>query len=302
MHKPLTMLDGFLLVGGLVAVGLLLQWALGPVVWDAFAFPVNALVLTAFVATIVTVHALRRRVRLFRFLATGGAAVPALVAVVALTIVMGLTRQDAHGTGTAHMTAFWPFVLVYAYVALLLGLVVLRRLADRLAGRSHHSRWQDVAFLLNHVGLFLTMTTATLGNADIQRYQMITTLGQTEWRALDDQRRVRELPLAIRLDRFIMETYADGSPRRFASEIQILTREGRAYAATVDVNHPVKVAGWKIYQHGYDTQRGAESEISILQLVRDPWLPAVYTGIGMMLAGAACLFLFGARRKEKNAV
>jgi hypothetical protein len=53
------------------------------------------------------------------------------------------------------------------------------------------------------------------------------------------------------------------------------------------------VDGWKIYQFGYDTQQGANSRISILELVSDPWLPFVYTGIYMMLAGAVCMFVLG---------
>jgi hypothetical protein len=44
---------------------------------------------------------------------------------------------------------------------------------------------------------------------------------------------------------------------------------------------------------------GSMSNISILELVSDPWLPAVYTGIYMMLAGAVCMFILGVRRKSK---
>ena len=97
--------------------------------------------------------------------------------------------------------------------------------------------------------------------------------------------------MGIKLQHFILEEYPDGSPRRFASEIQIFTRNGKKYAATVDVNKPVKFDGWKIYQYGYDVERGAQSEYSILEVVSDPWLPAVYVGIFMMLAGALSLFL-----------
>ncbi len=45
---------------------------------------------------------------------------------------------------------------------------------------------------------------------------------------------------------------------------------------------------------------GAQSQISILELVSDPWLPLVYTGIYMMLAGAVCMFLSGGRRKTES--
>ena len=47
------------------------------------------------------------------------------------------------------------------------------------------------------------------------------------------------------------------------------------------MNKPVEVDGWKIYQYGYDTQMGPMSQTSILELVSDPWLPLVYTGIYM---------------------
>ena len=144
-------------------------------------------------------------------------------------------------------------------------------------------------FLLNHLGLFVALTTATLGNADMQRVKMIITVGEPEWRALTQQGAVKEMPIAIELKKFIMETYD--------SEIQIMTKTGKNIETTIDVNKPCEVDGWKIYQFGYDTQMGAESQISILELVSDPWLPLVYTGIYMMLAGAVCMFVVGGRRR-----
>jgi len=135
------------------------------------------------------------------------------------------------------------------------------------------------------------MTTATLGNADIQRLKMITVKGEPEWRALTSQQQIMEMPIAIELKEFVMETYDDGSPKRFASDIEILTKTGKHIETIVEVNKPVEVDGWKIYQYGYDTQMGAMSQTSILELVSDPWLPLVYTGIYMMLAGAVLMML-----------
>ena len=63
----------------------------------------------------------------------------------------------------------------------------------------------------------------------------------------------------------------------------MLTKSGKDIQATVDVNKPVEVDGWRIYQYGYDTAMGAMSQTSILELVSDPWLPLAYTGIYMML-------------------
>lgn len=281
------MKEGLLIGGGLIMAGLALQLSVGQVRWEAFAWPVNGYVFGGFLMLIATVFLLQKQVYAFQFLGTHQAAIPAMVYAVVLTIIMGLTRQQVGGTWLNDMLSFWPFVLIYVYIALILGLTILRRLF------SFHHLKKDLPFLLNHLGLFLALTTATLGNADMQRLKMITAVGEPEWRALDANGIVREMPLAIELKKFIMETYDDGSPRRFASEIQILTKTKKNINATVDVNKPYEVDGWKIYQFGYDTQQGANSRISILELVSDPWLPFVYTGIYMMLAGAVCMFVLG---------
>ena len=287
------MKEGFLIGGGLIVAGLILELSVGQVVWEAFAWPVNGIVLAAFVAMIVAMHLLRKKVYAFRFLSTYQAAIPVMCYAVVLTIIMGLTRQSNNGSWINNMVTFWPFVLIYVYMALIVGLVVLK-------SALHLKTPSKIVAGLFHLGLFITMTTATLGNADMQRVKMITAIGEPEWRALDQQGRVKEMPLTIELKRFIMETYDDGSPRRFASEIQILTKSEKNIQATVDVNKPVEVDGWKIYQYGYDTSMGAKSNTSILELVSDPWLPYVYLGIYMMLAGGVLMFVTGVRRKEEK--
>ena len=172
------MKEGFLIGGGLIIAGLMLELSAGPIDWDSFRWPVNGIVLAGFLALIAAIFLLRKKVYGFQFIGTYNAAIPALV-------------------------------------------------------------------------------------------------------------------YAFELKEFIMETYDDGSPKRFASDIQILTQTGKNIETTVEVNKPVEVDGWKIYQYGYDTQMGAMSQTSILELVSDPWLPLVYTGIYMMLAGAVCMFIKG---------
>ena len=210
-----------------------------------------------------------------------------------------------------HMLSFWPFVLIYAYIAVILGLVVLRQLKSwaaaarlsRLARPRIFSIFTLNFSLLSHLGLFLAMTTATLGNADVQRLKMMTVKGEPTCWAVSQQNIMVQLPFTIELKDFILETYDDESPKRFASAI-LITPRNTAFAsgmeATVEVNKPVEVEGWKIYQYGYDTQMGAMSQISILELVSDPWLPFVYTGIYLMMGGAVCMFVFGGRKRQSG--
>ena len=293
--KPWNMKEGFLIGGGLIIAGLALQLSVGPVVWDAFAWPANGIVLSGFFVLLTTMVYLRKKIYAFQWMSTYQAAIPAMVYAVVMTIIMGLTRQQVNGTWLNNMLSFWPFVLIYVYITVILGLTIHRRLRQMIRGKV--SMKHDISFMLNHLGLFIALITATLGNADMQRVKMITTVGEPEWRAMTQEGAVKEMPIAIELKKFIMETYDNGSPKRFASEIQILTKTGKNIETTVDVNKPYEVDGWKNYQYGYDTQMGAESQISILELVSDPWLPLVYTGIYMMLAGAVCMFVIGGRRR-----
>ena len=319
-RKPWTLSEGFLIGLGLIIVGLVLQLSIGPIDWSLFAWPVNIIALAALLLVVVGIFALRRRIYVCQFLGTYTAAVPALCYGVVLTVVMGLTRQTpatssfGENLWLSDMLMFWPFVLIYTYIALILGLVILKRIVPSRPlsypprGMKKASPRGGLVGALFHLGLFIALTTATLGNADKQRLQLYVTnnpqlanlftgaelFHQYESTAIDDTGRRHELPLAIELKQFIMEMYDDSiTPRRFASEVIIYSEADRhKYAATIEVNKPVEVDGWKIYQKDYRvTEAGDDCQLSILELVSDPWLPWVYAGIYLMLAGAVCFML-----------
>ena len=284
--KPWGMTAGGWVCCGLVVAGLLLQMLVGPVRWSMMGWPVNIIVLTVLLLFITLAHICRSRVYLFRWMSTLQAGIPALVACVMLTMLMGVTRQVPAGhvptdpIGITDMLSFWPFVLVYVWLILLIGMVCLTRL--------HHPTWRTIPFLLNHFGLFLALVAGTLGNADMQRLRMIAQEGKIEWRAIDVHHRVHKLPIAIALHDFSIEEHPTLS---FMSDVTVYAKNGITVRDTIRVNKPLSIAGWKIYQYSYDEAKGSMSDISIFELVRDPWLPYVYLGIFMMLAGAVWLFL-----------
>ena len=284
--KPWNMKEGFLVGGGLLFVGLMLQVAMGPIRWELFSWPVNLIVLVLLLAAIGIMFLVRRKVYAFEWLMHAGAAVPCLVYAAALTILMGLLPQVRTGgvPWLSQMLRFWPFVLIWTWMMLI----------SALAALNHIFRWKmkEIPFILNHLGVVVAIVAATLGNADIQSLQMTVFTDEPEWRAVDDAGTLHEPGLAIELHKFTLEEYEDGTPKRFASDITVYTEDGKTIPGTVEVNKPLKVNGWKIYQYGYDVRMGPESTYSVFQLVRDPWIFWVYLGIFMMIAGALCLMLF----------
>lgn len=91
-------------------------------------------------------------------------------------------------------------------------------------------------------------------------------------------------------------------PKRFASEVVVYTMEKEQAEALIEVNKPFSMGGWKIYQLSYDETKGKWSNLSVFELVKDPWLPLVYAGILMMLLGCVCLFIYapGSRRTKDD--
>lgn len=87
-------------------------------------------------------------------------------------------------------------------------------------------------------------------------------------------------------------------PSSFASDIAVFAPHGAEERATVGVNRPYRRGSWSVYQYGYDSRAGNDSQYSVLQLVRDPWLPVVYAGIAMLAAGAFSMFRFSKRRQD----
>ena len=104
-------------------------------------------------------------------------------------------------------------------------------------------------------------------------------------------------PEALKLNETHSLVMLPAEPRKFSSELNIQTKSGKQVTTTIEVNRPFKIDGWTIYQLGYNTEMGRWSNLSVLELVRDPWLPVVYFGIFLMMAGAAFLFITG---KPKN--
>ncbi|PVX51022.1 respiratory nitrite reductase-specific cytochrome c biogenesis protein NrfK /respiratory nitrite reductase-specific cytochrome c biogenesis protein NrfL [Balneicella halophila] len=88
-------------------------------------------------------------------------------------------------------------------------------------------------------------------------------------------------------------------PKKYASGVNVYVKDGEDIQTTIEVNKPLEVEGWKIYQLSYDEVMGRWSNISIFELVRDPWLPYVYLGIIMMLIGSVGLFLVAKRKDNK---
>ncbi len=108
--------------------------------------------------------------------------------------------------------------------------------------------------------------------------------------------RVMHQHLPLEGHNFLVMTFPE--PEKYSSDITIQGENGEEKSVTLEVNKPNKYQGWKLYQLSYDERMGKWSKISVIEAVRDPWLPVVYAGIFLLFGGAAYLFWTGRAIKE----
>ena len=395
--QPWGYAEGWVICAGLLITGFGLQLITGPVQAGLFQYPVNVAGGLIFLLVLCIGFVVGRKITVVQWFSGLTASITSLSALLSVVLVMGFV-----GPGIERITMSWPFILLFLYFLFVLGFVTLKRIVS--------FRWRDVPFMLNHVGLFITLLAAILGNGDLRRLRMTVPLENPEWRASDEKNEMIELPLAIELRSFTIDeyppklmlidnttgkalpekqpenilveeiplagnlqgwkvevtrslpmaasvttedtlkftdfhsmgaTYAvylkavnrknqqtkegwvscgsflfpykalrldsltslvmpEREPQRFASEVKVYTQEGTITEGTIEVNCPMEIEGWKIYQLSYDESKGRWSDISVFELVRDPWLPVVYAGIIMMMLGAVCLFVNAQKRKGED--
>ena len=292
LKKPWSLADGFIFGGGLILLGFLLQAIFGPVNWDLIASPVNLILLLALLVLVTVVYVMREKAGFFGWLGSPEAAVPAISCALFLTIIMGLTAQIPERGWLGNMVTFWPFVICFVWLTISVGLSAFGGIR-----RVVHS-WKAIPYTLIHLGFFVTLVCATLGSADKRDLEMTLHEGETVSTASTEDGTSYETGLSVRLEDFTMEVYPSGMPKRFASDVLVRNKSGKEISAVIEVNKPLKVDGWKMYQYSYDEDAGTESKVSVLELVKDPWLPMVYVGIFMMLAGALLMLVTGFKREE----
>jgi len=110
----------------------------------------------------------------------------------------------------------------------------------------------------------------------------------------------RYLPVAaLTLDDDHLLVMSQPEPKSFTSKIKVYTQDGQEGETVLEVNKPLRVGGWMIYQSGYDNMAGRMSTYSSFDLVYDPWLYPAYIGMILWSLGSLGLIYRGRGGGEK---
>lgn len=378
-----------------VVVGLVLQIFLGSISKNWFSFPYNVVGGAIFVLLTTLSYFLFRKTNFILCCSSAPFAIVTVVTLGVLTIGLGSINVKPHQLsgflgkmGLDDLTKTWYFGLVFV--------LALTNLWFSILKRSMVYQRKNIAFLLNHFGLWLVMFAGVLGQGDIVRLTMDLKKDTPQWQAKTADDKVVSLPIAIELKNFSIDIYpnklfvidttgtslpkekpigfmleregaqatllnwkvtlhkylekaipdtdstyinhtmwgatnaalvtvedlrtqqvkkewisaanfqlppraidldkghtlvmAPPEARKFESEVLIYQKGSNTILQEkIEVNHPISVGGWRIYQLSYDERMGRWSDLSVVELVSDPWLPVVYTGIFLLIAGGIAL-------------
>lgn len=110
-----------------------------------------------------------------------------------------------------------------------------------------------------------------------------------------------QLYMILPLDEQYCVVMTQPEPKKFVSDINVFTEKGEESIHTIlEVNKPLKIGSWTIYQYGYDNEAGKMSTYSSMELVYDPWINGVYVGIVLLALGSVCLLWSGNKKRKKN--
>ena len=378
-----------------VVVGLVLQLSIGSISKSWFSFPYNVVGGAIYVLLATGSYFLWRKTNFILRFSSAPFAIVTVVTLGILTIGLGsinVKPQELTGIwgklGLDDLTKTWYFGLVF--------FLILTNLWFSILKRSMVYQRKNIAFLLNHFGLWLTMFAGVLGQGDIVRLTMDLKKDIPQWQAKTADQQTINLPIAIQLKDFSIDIYPNklfvidttgtslpkGKPigfmleqegaqmtlldwkitlhkyleraipdtdstyiyhtmwgatnaalvtvedlrthqtktewissgnfqlppraidldkehtlvmappeaRKFQSDVLIYQKgSNRILQEKIEVNHPITIGGWRIYQLSYDERMGRWSDLSVIELVSDPWLPIVYTGIFLLIAGGIAL-------------
>jgi len=104
-------------------------------------------------------------------------------------------------------------------------------------------------------------------------------------------------PTTVAIDDTHVVGLLEPEAKAFRSHLAIKKPEKDPADYVLEVNRPVRVGSWQLYQNSYELKMSGRT--SIIEAIRDPALPVVYCGLIAMLIGAF-VALWGSNGRRKD--
>jgi len=114
-----------------------------------------------------------------------------------------------------------------------------------------HNRLSEMAVYIVHASLLLIFLGGNIDALFGWRAFVTLTRGQQSSRAQSQKGSAHNLPFAVRCDGAGQENYADGSPKRWWSDLAVIENDQVVLRKQIEVNDPLVYRGVRFYQASY---------------------------------------------------
>lgn len=274
----------FLRCALLFAAGAVLQLLSGDVHPEWLGYPIGLILAINYVYILIVLASDSDKWKWVRQLTDHHAGISSLTCMLAVTLIFGLTGKCGPST--------WPFCILLFYFMTTLGLRAIQEIRN----------WRQSRLItaVIHSTVFIVLTAAFFSSGDKIKVRIMAETGQSSHIGISSQTgRQTSLPFFLTLEEFTTDFYPDGTPKTFTSHVRIEDRKGERHF-DIKVNQPAKVGPWRIYQVGYDKEKGA---YSVLECIKDGWYPVVQTGLWIILStGVLMILTAGGKRKKEESI
>lgn len=167
--------------------------------------PINLIILVFFIVYLIITYTFFKKTEIIEWFTSIPATIAVISAYTLLTIIMGFIAQQPHNhfidkIGLTHIKNSYPFVMVSIVLLMILGYITIKRMSQKFSLR-------NIAFFMNHGGLFIVIAAGSLGTGDMVRLSIPVSEGETTNIAFDNKNNMYQLPFEIELQEFNIEQY-----------------------------------------------------------------------------------------------
>jgi len=193
-----------IVISGIITAGFILE--IFSIKHFSLTYPYNLIVILVIVISLISTRIIFKKTFFFRWFSSLENSLVIIAAFILLNLISAFIPHQQASDGFINKLSLnkiinsYPFIFTYLYLIFTLGLVILRRINGNFSIR-------NIAFFLNHFGLWIILVGAGFGSADFVRLDMIVKLNNTVWYGYTEKDEIKELPFAIELKEFHMKTF-----------------------------------------------------------------------------------------------
>ncbi len=198
---PWSYREGLVFAFGFMVIGLLMELINPLHHFAAPHFPYNLIYIALLVTTTVALSVVWGKNPVVVWLSSIKSSVSAIILFSFLVFLLALIpqKQVELPVGLHVITRTWYFALSALYLTITLGFAIVKRV--------YPINLNNIAFTLNHLGLWICIVAGLLGYGDKQEVTMQVNKNQLVWFGVNEKGKSVELPIAIKLEKFIAEYY-----------------------------------------------------------------------------------------------